>query len=339
MPGRRDLLGALAAGLLTGPPATAAAAAAAEPVTATLRLKWLPQAQFAGFYLADTNGYYRDAGIDLTIRPGGPNLLAENLAASGADTIGISGGIDSVLVARNAGLPVICIGVVQQLTPFVFVARADGPIKTLRDFQGKTVTTWFIGADHVLTAMLVKAGVDPASVNIQAQQVSIAAFIDGQVDVVTASRYNEYDTLRARLGDAKLRRFVAEDYGVSFPGDTLVVSAATLKEHPALAKGFLRASIRGWKAAFADPSAAIDAVMAIAPNLDRSHQEFQLAEIKRLMLAGKVADNGLLWIDMDTVKATQALFLKAKVISKPVDLATAFTNDILAAIPLAERKP
>ncbi len=74
---RRHVLAAVAA-LMLGAPASAA-----EPVKASLRLKWLPQAQFAGFYVAVQKGYYKAEGIDLTINPGGPNLLAENLVATG----------------------------------------------------------------------------------------------------------------------------------------------------------------------------------------------------------------------------------------------------------------
>jgi NitT/TauT family transport system substrate-binding protein len=130
-----------------GAATTISSARAQSLVKATLRLKWLPQAQFAGFYLAKARGYYEAEGIDLTINPGGPNLLTENLVASGADTFGLSGGTDSVFAARHKALPIVCIGVAHQLTPFVFAARADGSIKSLADFRGKTITAWFTDAN------------------------------------------------------------------------------------------------------------------------------------------------------------------------------------------------
>jgi NitT/TauT family transport system substrate-binding protein len=337
---RRHALAALAAVALTAGSLTTAAPAAAETLTkASLRLKWLPQAQFAGFYVALAKGYYKAEGIDLAINPGGPNLLTENLVATGADTFGLSGGTDSVFAARDKSLPIVCIGVSHQITPFIFVTRKDGPVKTLQDFKGKTVTTWFTGANHVLNGMLAKEGIKADELKIQPQQVSVTPFVDGSVDVITATYYNEFYTIQSRMPKDSLKTFVAEDYGITFPRDTLIVAETTAKEKPDLVKAFLRASLKGWKEAFADPKGAIDTVMAVAPTLERPQQEFMLTEVKRLMTAGKAAQNGLFWIDPDAVKTAHDFFLKYGVISKPLDLAVAYDASFIESVPVAERKP
>jgi NitT/TauT family transport system substrate-binding protein len=336
---RRHALAAVTAAALAAGSMISPAPATAQSLTkASLRLKWLPQAQFAGFYVALAKGYYKAEGIDLTINPGGPNLLTENLVATGADTFGLSGGTDSVFAARDKGLPIVCIGVAHQITPFVFVARKDGPVKTLSDFKGRTVTTWFTGANHVLNGMLAKEGFRPDEVKIQPQQVSITPFIDGTVDVVTATYYNELYSIQSRMPKDSLKVFVAEDYGITFPRDTLIVSETTAKEKPDLVKGFLRASIEGWKDAFDDPKGAVDAVMAVAPTLDRAHQDFMLAEVKRLMTAGKADQNGLFWIDSDAIKTAHDFFLKYGVISKPLDLAAAYNASFIESIAIGERR-
>jgi NitT/TauT family transport system substrate-binding protein len=335
---RHALAAVVATALAAGSIANPVRAGAQTLTKASLRLKWLPQAQFAGFYVALAKGYYKAEGIDLTINPGGPNLLTENLVATGADTFGLSGGSDSVFAARDKALPIVCIGVAHQITPFIFVTRKDGPVKTLQDFKGKTVTTWFTGANHVLNGMLAKEGIKPEEVKIQPQQVSITPFVEGSVDVVTATYYNEFYMIQSRMPKDSLKTFVAEDYGITFPRDTLIVSETTAKEKPDLVKAFLRASIRGWKDAFDDPKGAVDAVMAIAPTLDRTQQEFMLTEVKRLMTAGKAAQNGLFWIDPEAIRTAHDFFLKYGVISKPIDLATAYQASFIESIPIEERK-
>lgn len=331
---RRALLGTIGA---TGLFPAIRPAGAQGLQRATLRLKWLAQTQFAGFYLALQRGYYREAGIDLTINPGGPNLLTENLVATGADTFGLSGGTDSVFAARERNLPIQCVGIAHQQTPFVFVVRKDSPIRTLQDFRGKTITTWFTGANYVLLGMLAQAGLRQGDFTMQPQQVSVTPFVDGQIDVVTATRYNEFYTLMTRMGRDNLRVFVPDEFGITFPRDTLIVSEQTARDKPDMVKGFLRASIRGWREALADKKAGVDAVMAVAPTLNREHQEFMLEEAGKLMVAGAAARNGMFWIDQDTVKAAHDFLLRYEVIKSAVNLPAAYNRSFLEGLSAADR--
>jgi len=331
---RRHLLAATGAAAVTP---FIRPAGAQTLVRASLRLKWLTQAQFAGLYVAHQKGYYREAGIDLTINPGGPNILTENLVASGADTFGLSGGTDSVFAARERNLPIVCAGVMHQQTPFFFVARADGPIRTLADFRGRTITTWFTGANFVLLGMLAQAGLSRGDFTMQPQQVSVQPFVDRQIDVVTATRYNEFFTLMNRVGRDNLRTFVPDDHGITFPRDTVIVSEQTARDRPQMVTNFLRATIRGWREALRDNKAGVDAVMSVAPTLNRPHQEFMLVEAGQLMVAGGAAQNGLFWIDRPVVQAAHDFFLRHEVIRTPLDLAAAYNASFLEAIPLADR--
>ena len=305
---------------------------------ATIRMKWLPQGSFTGYYVALEKGYYRDEGLDLEIVPGGPNLLTENLVATEADTFGLSGGTDSVLVARDKGLPVVCFGLAHQVTPFVFVARKDGPVKTLRDMKGKRVVAWFTGANYVLAGMLANAGLGPDDVKIQPQQVSVTPFTNDDVDVCAATVYNELYTIEQRLGRESLRTFIAEDSGITVPRDTLITSEKIMRDNPAMVAGFLKASIKGWKEAFANPASAIDTLLKVAPTLDRAHEEYSLGENKRLLTAGSAAEDGLLWLNMKSIQAAHDFFLQSKVLSKPVELDKAFNLGPLRTIPVSERR-
>lgn len=336
---KRGLLSALSLAAMLCAAGLTATAQAKEPVKASLRLKWLPQAQFAGFYYALEKGYYKDVGIDLKINPGGPNLLTENLVATGADTFGLSGGTDSVMAADNKDMPIVSVGVGHQITPFVFVTRKDGPIKELKDFEGRKATAWFTGANYVLLGMLANAGVDRTKVDLQPQQVSVTPFVEGKVDVITATWYNELYAVRERMGADNLKLFVAEDYGITFPRDTLIVSRKTATENPELVTAFLRASIKGWKEAMANPKETVDIIMKVAPTLNRAHQEFMLTEAYRLMTAGKARTDGLFAVDPAAIQAAQDFLLKNKVLTKPVVVKTVFDDQFLKAIPLSERLP
>jgi NitT/TauT family transport system substrate-binding protein len=319
--------------------AAAPAAHAKDLTKASLRLKWLPQAQFAGFYYALSKGYYKEEGIDLTINPGGPNLLTENLVATGGDTFGLSGGSDSVFAAIEKGMPIVSVGVSHQITPFVFVTRKDGPVQTLKDFEGKKATTWFTGANYVLLGMLANAGVDRSKVDLQPQQVSITPFVNKDIDVVTATWYNELYSIKQRVPADQLKMFVAEDFGMTFPRDTLIVSKTTAKDKPELVTAFLKASIRGWRDAMKNKKEAIDIVMKAAPTLDRAHQEYMLDEAYRLMVAGKAKDNGLFTIDPVALQTVQDFLVKNKVLTKPLAVQDAFDSSFLNALPIESRRP
>ncbi len=149
-------------------------ATAAEKVS--VRLKWLAQAQFAGYYVAKAKGFYDQAGLDLTINPGGPNLNVETLVAAGNDTFGLAGGIETVLFAREKQLPIVCIGVTLQSSPYAYVTYKDSGIKNVKDFKGKKVATWFTGTQYTLYSMLAHEGVAQTDLTIVPQPGSMTPF-------------------------------------------------------------------------------------------------------------------------------------------------------------------
>jgi NitT/TauT family transport system substrate-binding protein len=311
--------------------------AEAELMKASVRLKWLAQAQFAGFYVGLAKGYYKDAGIELTINPGGPNLVAENLVAGGSDQFGQAGGAESLLASRDKGLPVVGLAMLHQRTPFGFVVKADSPIKKFEDVRGHKASAWFTGAQFVLYGMLTARGVPQSEVTILPQQVSMTPFIKGDVDMAAVTYYNEALVLKEQ-GVTDIRLFVPEDYGITIPRDVLITSEKVLAEQPALVQAFLTATFKGWKEAFQHPAEAIDIVLAAAPGLERAHQEGMLAEITKLMLAGKASTDGMGVIDPQALAFVNGFLTEAKVIKAPVDLAKAVDTSFWAKVPLADKK-
>ena len=303
---------------------------------ASVRLKWVAQSQFAGVYVAKAKGYYSAEGIDMTINPGGPNLNAESLVASGADTFAVGGGTESSLAARDKKLPIATIAMLHQRTPYVYVVLPDSKIEKIGDFKGKKITTFFTGAQHTLYAIMRRNGMASTDASITAQGVSMTPFINKEVDIATVTLYNELNVLKAR--GVNVRIFAPDDFGVSMPRDTLITSDKVVAENPKLVQGFLNATLRGWKYAIQNQPEAVDIVMAAAPGLERPHQVAMLAEAARLMVADAGTTQGLGAIDMARMKAAHDLLLDAKVISAPVEMGVAFTPRFWEAVPAADKK-
>jgi NitT/TauT family transport system substrate-binding protein len=313
----------------------ALAAHAAEKVS--VRLKWIPQAQFAGFYVAKAKGFYSDAGLDMTINPGGPNINVETLVASGADTFGLASGTEGSLYAREKGLPLVTIAMSQQMTPFAFVTYDDSGIKSVKDFKGKKVAVWFTGPQYTLYSLLAHEGVDRKDVQIVAQPFSMQPYIDKQYDVAIVTLYNELNTLKEQ-GINNIRLFLPDDSGVTTQQDSLVTSDKMVKEKPQEVQAFLDATLKGWKYAFQHKQEAIDILMASGSGLDRKHQELMLDEIERVMTAKLGSTEGLGAIDMKAIAEVQDSLLKYGALKKPVDLKAAFDSSFWEKVPDSDKK-
>src|ERR1700728_907263 len=130
----------------------------------TLRLKWLNQAQFAGFYVAQEKGYYKSAGLDVSIQPGGPDFPAVQMVAGGNEQFGVTGA-DQILIARSKGVPVVALAVIYRRNPFVLFSLAKSRIKGPTDYVGKKVCVKIGGNEELIyRAVLAKAGVDKSTV-------------------------------------------------------------------------------------------------------------------------------------------------------------------------------
>ncbi|MCX5496691.1 ABC transporter substrate-binding protein [Kaistia dalseonensis] len=310
-------------------------AGAAEPVS--VRLKWLPQAQFAGIYVAKAKGFYEAGGLDVTVNPGGPNINVETLVASGADTFGIASGTEGVLYAREKGLPLVCIGMSQQMTPFAYVAYTESGINSVKDFKGKKVATWFTGPQYTLFSVLAHEGLAQSDLQVVSQPFSMQPFIDKQYDVATVTLYNELNTLKEQ-GITDIKLFLPDDSGVTTQQDSIVTSEKMIKEKPEQVQAFLDATLKGWKYAFEHKAEAVDIVLAAGSGLERKHQELMLDEIEKLMVAKLGTTEGLGAIDMKSIAAVQDSLVEFKAMKAPVDLAAAFDTTFFAKVPAEDKK-
>ena len=165
---------------------------AAEDLTpVTLQSKWVVQAQFAGYYAAEDQGYYEDEGLDVTIRPGGPDIVPEQVVAGGQAEFGINW-LDSLLATRDQGQDLVNIAQVFTRSGMTEITWADSGLDDITKLEGKKVGVWLGGNEHKLFAALTKNGIDPQKdADIVAQPFDMNLFLNREVDAAAAMTYNE----------------------------------------------------------------------------------------------------------------------------------------------------
>jgi NitT/TauT family transport system substrate-binding protein len=312
--------------------ALSGSASAQELTKVSLRLKWLASSQFIGYYVAKDKGWYAEAGLDLTINPGGPNIIGENLVAAGTDTFGHAGGAASLLQARSKGLPLVGIAMMFQQTPYRFIARASSGIHSLEDFKGKAVSTWFTGPQFLLQGLLRSKNIPLDEVHIQAQSASIVPFIEGQVQVATATTYDELPVLK-REGVTDLVIFNPAEMGVNLPNEVIIVSETYRQSNPKTVQSFLDASLRGWAYALQNPEEAVDILMKSLPGGSRVHQADEMRELPALVTYGRGSTEGIGYIDMRALEFTNKFLVDNGVIAKPVDVPSAVDLSFWQNVP------
>jgi NitT/TauT family transport system substrate-binding protein len=304
--------------------APAADADGPEVRQVSMRLQWFPQFQFAGYIVAEVKGYYEEAGLDVTINPGGPDLVSLPLVAAGGDTFG-STGADTVLIAREQGIPVTALATWFQASPVAFMVHSDSGIAGPQDFPGRTVGMFY--GDNVETeyrALLAATGVDRASVNEIPGDFSLAPFLERRADVWPVYATDQPNL--ARREGAEIGLILARDYGVQLMGDVLFTTEAFARENPRTVRAFVEATLRGWEFAVANPDEAVELILAYNPELDREQLAFEAAETIKLLRYGPGA-RCLGLSDPELWAAEAALLQELAILSGPPNLAAAVQGE------------
>nr|WP_207634028.1 ABC transporter substrate-binding protein [Chelativorans multitrophicus] len=268
---------------------TAFSALAADDVA--LQLKWVTQAQFAGYYVAQDQGFYEEEDLNVEIKPGGPDIApVQVLAGGGADVM--VDWMPSALAAREKGVPVVNIAQPFARSGLNMVCRKETGIEKPEDFKGKTLGTWFFGNEYPLFSWLSKLGIprdgSPEGVTIQKIGFNVDPLLQKQADCITAMTYNEYwQIIDAGLTPEDLVVFNYTDEDVATLEDGLYVLEDKLQD-PAFADKmvrFVRASMKGWQWAKENPD---EAAMIVLDNdatgaQTEEHQKRMMGEIAKLL--------------------------------------------------------
>ncbi len=267
---------------------SAAQAWAADKVT--LQLKWVTQAQFAGYYVAKDKGFYKEEDLDVEIKPGGPDIApAQVLAGGGADVV--LDWMPSALATREKGLPLVNIAQPFKSSGMMLTCRKDSGISSPADFKGKTLGVWFFGNEYPFLSWMSKLGLGTNGgadgVTVLKQGFNVDPILQKQADCVSTMTYNEYwQIIDAGLTPDDLVVFKYEDQGVATLEDGMYVHEDKLKD-PAFADKmvrFVRASMKGWKYAEENPDEAAEIVLEndASGAQTEKHQKRMMGEIAKL---------------------------------------------------------
>ena len=312
----------------------------------TLELKWVTQAQFAGYYVAKDKGYYKDADLDVTINPSGTDVTpVQALAAGGADVI-----IDwlaDALSAREKGVQLVNIAQPYKDSGLWMTCRKDMGVTSTADFKGKTLGVWFGGNEYPFYAWMAKLNYPtnggPNGVTVLKQGFDVNPLLQKQAACVSTMSYNEYgQVLDGGLKPDQLTVFNYRNEGVGMLEDGLYVMQDKLadpKFQDEMVR-FVTASMKGWHYAVAHPDEAaqivVDADDSGAATLD--HQKFMMEGVAKLVDPGTGA------LDDAAYKESVATLLSAAkgdsnpAITKAPD-AAAVTHEITDKITADSVKP
>jgi NitT/TauT family transport system substrate-binding protein len=268
----------------------AAMATGAQAEDVKLQLKWVTQAQFAGYYVAQAKGFYEEEGLNVTILPGGPDIAPVTLLQNGEVDVMVDW-MPSALAAREKGVPVVNIAQPFASSGLMLTCLADTGIKEPKDFADKTLGVWFFGNEYPFLSWMSQLGLktdgSAGGVTVLKQGFNVDPLLQKQAACISTMTYNEYwQVIDAGITPEQLVTFKYQDMGVATLEDGLYVLEDKLKD-PAFEETmvkFVRASMKGWKYAEAN---ADEAAMIVLDNDQTGaqtevHQKRMMGEIAKL---------------------------------------------------------
>lgn len=313
-----------------GAPETGGSAAAKDKVT--LQLKWVAQGQFAGYYAAEDQGYYDAENLDVTIRPGGPDIVPEQVVAGGQAQFGINW-LPSLLSNREQGVPLVNIAQVFQYSGMREISWKESNINSPADLRGKRVAVWLGGNEFELFATLAKYNIDKdKDVTIVKQPFDMNMLLNKEVDAAAAMTYNEYfQVLSAGYKPEDLNMIDFNQEGTAMLEDGIFTTEEFLKDakNKDIAARFLRASFKGWQFCQEKPAECVKIVLKQDQTgvMKEDAQRWQVDEINKLIFPQPACAKGLGYMCPEQFKQTADIALKFGVITKPADEA-AYTDEI-----------
>jgi len=298
------------------------------PDEVTVQLKWIHQAQFAGFYAADQKGFYAEENIDITLSPGGPGILLGKDVAdliSGKTTFTIRGA-EEIIAARSEGNPIVAIAVLFQINPVVYTSLKSSGIKQPQDFVGEKLS---VSSQQKIQhqALLKRLGIDPETIELIPYERDVTPLITGQIDA--------HMVYRTGLGLAfdeagyELNFIWMDDYGIRFYADTIIASEQLVEQDPELVERFLKATLKGWRYSIENPDEAVDITLKYDATLGKDRQARMMTTQTPLIHIGE-AQIG--WMEDSVWKQMHQMLLDGGILAQPINIDEAYTMQFLNKI-------
>jgi NitT/TauT family transport system substrate-binding protein len=298
------------------------------PDEVTVQLFWYHQAEFAGFYVADQQGYYTEEGLQVTLLPRPePGADIHAPVINGTADFGVDTGAGLVM-ARSQGLPVTVIATIYRRYPLVFITLASSGITRPHDFPGHTVRTLTPGSSAIaFRAMMTRLGLDPDSVREVDVGYDLSPFFAGELDIWPGYLGNE--VLKARQQGYEVNLILPDDYGVHLYGDALFTTDQLMQEDPDLVLRFLRATLRGWQWAVENPEEAGPLALKYDPTLDAALQVAQMEAYVPLVCTG---EDQIGWMRAEVWEGMHEMLLEQGLLDEPLDLDKVYTMEFLQKV-------
>ncbi len=270
----------------------------------TLQLQWFAQAQFSGYYAALDQGYYKDEGLDVTLKEGGADIVPQDALTAGQADYAISW-VPKVLGSIEQGAHITNVAQIFERSATTQISFKDKNITKPEDLKGHTVGSWGYGNEWEIFAGLQKAGLTVNDITLVTQAFDMLGLLQGDIDAAQAMTYNEYAQVLESINPATGKLYQPDELnvidwnkvGVGMLQDSIWADADRLAKDPkyeATTVKFLKASIKGWIYAMNDPQKAADIVTAAGSTLGTSHQLWMANEVNKLIWP---STNGIGMID------------------------------------------
>lgn len=316
--------------------ATAGALAPNTPETnqdlrqVTLAMSFIPNVQFAPYYVAQSKGYYADAGLDVTFDYNFENDVVQRVAQ---DNVAFAmAGATSVLLARQQGLPVVLVGTIYQQFPVVFFSKAVNNITTVQDLKGKSlgIPGRFGASYYALLALLYANDMQESDLNVQDIGFTQAqAVLEDKVQVATGYAMNEPVLLREQGQEVNVLR-VADIFPLA--SDGIVTNEANIADDPDLVQAFVTATMRGLRDTLDNPDEAFELSLEYIPeaqlgNIDLQRQVLQ--ESLPYWYSDKTQQEGLGYSDPAVWQETYTFMRDVELLTQEAEVNAAFTNEFI----------